>query len=69
MCLLQQIMKTSLLIPYEQLYIQSQYYYKELIPKQNTGENNPVYQLIFDPRVMSPPALYTDQYFNIILSP
>ena len=27
--------KTSQLIPYEQLYNQWQYYYKELIPEQN----------------------------------
>ena len=49
MSLLKQITKTSLLIPYVQFYIQSQYCHKELIPEQNTGENNPMYQLIFDP--------------------
>ena len=49
MTLLQQITKTLLLIPYEQFYVQSHYYHKELIPEQNTGENNPMYQLTFDP--------------------
>jgi len=29
-----QVTKTSLLIPYEQFYIQSHYYHKELIPEQ-----------------------------------
>jgi len=40
MSLLKQITKTSLLIPYEQFYIQPLYYHKELIPVQNTGKNN-----------------------------
>jgi len=49
MSLLKQITQTSQLIPYVQFYIHSQYCHKELIPEQNTGENNPMYQLIFDP--------------------
>ena len=59
-----QITKTSLLIPYEQHYIQSHYYHKELISEQNTGENNPMYQMIFNPRITSPSAIYTDQYYD-----
>jgi hypothetical protein len=48
MSLLQHITKTSLLIPYEQFYTQSYLYLKELIPEQkNTGENCPMYQLMF----------------------
>jgi hypothetical protein len=47
--LLKQITKASLLIPYENFHIQSHSYHKELILGQNTGENNPMYQLIFDP--------------------
>jgi len=39
MTILKQITKTSLLIPYGQLYIQSHYHHKQLIPEQNTGEN------------------------------
>ena len=62
MTLLKQITKTSLSIPYEQFYIQSHHYHKELIPGQNTGENNPMYLLIFDPHITSPPAVHTDQY-------
>ena len=61
--ILKQITKTSLLIPYEQLYIRS-YYYRQLILEQNTGKNNPMYELILDPCVMSPPAVHTDQYSN-----
>ena len=48
MALLKQITKTSLLIPYEQIYIHSHHYHKELILEQNEGENNPMYQLTFD---------------------
>jgi len=53
MSLLKQVTKTSLLIPYVQFYIQSQYYHRELIPEQNTGENNPLCQLIFNPGITS----------------
>ena len=56
MTILKQITKTSLLIPCEQLYIQSYYYHKQLIPEQNAGENNPMYPLNFDPHIMSPTA-------------
>jgi hypothetical protein len=66
MSLLKQITKTSLLIPYVQFYTQSQYYIKELIPEQNTGENNPMYQLIFDPCIMLPPTIYTGQYSDTV---
>jgi hypothetical protein len=37
MSVLKEITKTSLLIPYEQFYIQSHSYHKEFIPEQNTG--------------------------------
>ena len=63
---IKQITKTSLLIPYEQFYIQSHCYHKELIPEQNTGENNPLYQLIFKHCITSPTAIYTDQNFDIL---
>jgi hypothetical protein len=46
--LLKQINKTKFLIPYEQLYIQSHHHHKQLIPEQNSGEYNPMYQLIYD---------------------
>ena len=49
MTFLKQITKTSLLIPHEQIYNQSHYHHKELIPEQNTSENNVMYKLIFDP--------------------
>jgi len=60
---LKQITKTSLLIPYEQYYIQSYYYHKELIPEQNTGETTNMNQMIFKPWIMSPSATNTDQYY------
>jgi hypothetical protein len=40
---LKQTNKTKLLIPYEQLYIQSHHHHKQLIPQQNSGEYNPMY--------------------------
>jgi hypothetical protein len=52
MKLLKQINKTKFLIPYEQLYIQSHHHHKQLIPEQNSGEYNPVYQLVYDQQVM-----------------
>jgi hypothetical protein len=50
---LKSIDKTTSLTPYEQLYIQSYYYNKQLIPEQHTGEHNPMYQLIYDKHTMS----------------
>jgi hypothetical protein len=50
--LLKQINKTKFLIPYEQLYIQSHDHHKQLIPEQNNGGYNPMYQLVYDQRVM-----------------
>jgi len=67
--LLKQITKTSLLIPYEKFYIQTHYYHKELIVGQNTCENNPMYQLIFDPHTTSPPAIHTIQYSDTLPLP
>jgi len=37
MTLLKHIDKTTLLLPYEQLYIQSYHHHKQLIPEQHTG--------------------------------
>jgi hypothetical protein len=50
--LLKQINKTKLLIPHEQLYIQSHHHHKQLIPEQNSGEYNPMYQLVYDQQVV-----------------
>jgi hypothetical protein len=46
MPLLKQVTKTALLIPYEPFYIQPRSNHKKLIPEQNAGKNNPMYQLI-----------------------
>jgi hypothetical protein len=53
--LLKHINKTKFLIPYEQLYIQSHHHHKQLIPEQNSGEYNPMYQLVFDQQVKPQP--------------
>ena len=57
---LKQISRTSLLIPYEQLYIQAHYYRKELLRVKTTE--------CTDPHITSPPAIHTDQYFNATTS-
>jgi hypothetical protein len=60
--LLKQINKTKFLIPYEQLYIQPHHHHKQLIPKQYSGEYNPMYQLVYDqqfkPHPTKPPDLH-----------
>jgi hypothetical protein len=53
---LKQINKPKFLIPYEQLYIQSHHNHKQLIPKQSSGEYNPMYQLVYDQQVVSNPT-------------
>jgi len=48
MTFLKPINKTSLLIPYEQLFIQTYQYNGTLIIEQNRGEQNPPFQLAID---------------------
>jgi hypothetical protein len=72
MVLLKQINKTKFLIPYEQLYIHSHHHHKQLIPEQNRGEYNPMYQLVYDqqvtPHPTEPPDLYPHPQSPIIQS-
>jgi hypothetical protein len=49
MTLLKPIKNISLLTPYEQFYMQSLHKIRMLIPEQNIGEPNPLFQLAFDP--------------------
>jgi len=46
MTLLRHEQKTPMLIPYEQLYIQTYHKNRLLIPEQHTGDINPLFQLI-----------------------
>jgi hypothetical protein len=48
MTLLKSEHKTPMLFPYEQLYLQTNHQNGHLIPEQNTGEPNPLLQLIID---------------------
>jgi len=48
MSLLKPIHKTSMLIPYKQLFIQTFYHNGNLITEQGTGEQNPLFQLAID---------------------
>ena len=62
MTLLKHINQTSLLLPYEQLYIQTYHQHKQLISEQYIGEHNPIYQLIHNTFHMSFTTRPTDQY-------
>ena len=62
MSLLKQVNNNSLLLPYEQPYIQTHRLHNQLIPEQNTGEHNPIYQLFSDTPYTSLPLTQTDQY-------
>jgi len=64
MTLLKHIEKPSLLIPYEQLNIQSYHRNNQLIPEQHSNEQNPVYQLIYNRHNTSHPTWPLDQYLN-----
>ena len=48
MTLLKSEQKTSMLITYEQLYLQTYHHNGHLIPEQSTGDPNPLLQLIID---------------------
>ena len=53
MSLLKPIHKTSFLIPYEQLFIQTFHHNGNLITEQGTGEQNPLFQLAIDTMLTS----------------
>jgi hypothetical protein len=55
MTLFKPIHKTSLLIPYEQFFIQSFHHEGNLIPEQGTGEHNPLFKLAFHTNITSHP--------------
>jgi len=46
MTLLKQINKPNLLLPYEQMYIESLYHNNEIIPEQHPNKFNPIFQLL-----------------------
>jgi len=48
MTLLKSINKMSMLTPFEQLFIQTFHYNGNLITQQDTGEQNPLFQLAMD---------------------
>jgi hypothetical protein len=53
MSLLKPVCKTSLLIPYEQLLIQTFHHKGTLVPEQSQGEHNPLFQLATDTALTS----------------
>jgi hypothetical protein len=62
--LLKHIEKPSLLIPYEQVYIQSYYYNNQLILEQHSNEQKPLYQQIDNRHNTSHPTWPLIQYLN-----
>ena len=46
MMLLKQVNKSSLLLPYEQMFIQSLHHSNERINEQEASEHNPMYELL-----------------------
>jgi hypothetical protein len=62
MTLLKHEHKTSMLIPYEQLFIQTYYQNRHLITEQNIGEPSPLFQLIINSAPTSATTIKTDQY-------
>ena len=53
MSLLKPIHKTSMLIPYKQLYIQTFHHNGNLVTEQGTCEQNPLFQLAIDTMLRS----------------
>ena len=50
MTLLKPLNNPSLLLPYEQYYIQSLHQERKLIPEQSPGETNPLSQMVINPQ-------------------
>jgi len=48
MTLLKHINSPSLLLPYEQIYIQLFHYNNQLIPEKHPNEQKPVFQLLYN---------------------
>jgi hypothetical protein len=65
MTLLKRINKTSLLLPYEQLYIQSNHQHKQLISEQYIGDHNLIYELIHKTFSTSLPTRPTNHFPTI----
>ena len=57
MTLLKPEHKTSMLIPFEQLFIQAYHHNGHLITEQGLGESNPLFQLVIDTRPTSAPMI------------
>jgi hypothetical protein len=47
--MLRPVSRATLLLPYEQLYIQTLHQHHKLIPEQHAPDPNPILQLAFDP--------------------
>jgi len=59
MTLLKLLNNPSLLLPYEQYYIQSLHQEGKFIPEQNPGETNPLFQTAINPQ--PPHSTWTGQ--------
>jgi len=59
MTLLKSLNNPTLLLPYEQYYIQSLQHEGKLILEQSPGETNPLFQTVINPQ--PPHSTWTDQ--------
>jgi len=57
MTLLKRINTPALLLPYEQMYMQSLYYNNKLVPEQHPDEHNPMFELLQRKHLTSQPTL------------
>jgi hypothetical protein len=71
MTLLKPINRASMLTPYTQLFIQAFHLNDRLVEEQETGEQNPLYQLAIDTGLMSmtSPIQITTQQEHTLLVP
>ena len=58
MTLLKRINKPVLLLPYEQMYIQSFYHNNELIPEQHLNKHNPMFEFLQRKHLTSQPTCH-----------
>jgi len=62
MTLLRRIDRASMLIPYEQLFIQTYHQHGHLIAEKYMDKQNPLYYVVIDSAYTSSRKIWTDQY-------
>jgi len=67
MTLLKPINQPHLLLPFEQIYIQTLYHNNELIPEQHPNEHNPLFELLQHKHITSHPTWHLIS--NLLIQP